>query len=52
MSAISQNEKERTMIRVAFVIGGYPPEEYKRRADSYGGDAGGLGLETKSCALA
>jgi hypothetical protein len=21
------------MIRVAFVIGGYPPEEYKRRAD-------------------
>ena len=22
-----------TMIRIAFVIGGYPPEEYKRRAD-------------------
>ena len=21
------------MIRIAFVIGGYPPEEYKRRAD-------------------
>jgi len=22
------------MIRVAFVIGGYPPEEHKRRADA------------------
>lgn len=27
------------MIRVAFVIGGYPPEEHKRRADPHGRSA-------------
>jgi hypothetical protein len=40
------------MIRVAFVIGGYPPEEHKRRADPHGRSACQSRTQAKPDALA